>query len=269
MNQEQSDGTGYFDGDTYVFRKRNEDEEPDAWLESLQEQGDAALYTGKDDSESETDESASVKMDNWSKNDLYACIIPLVSDTETVMQAIARYGNLVKRKPGRSVAADASQAIKAAQESILRLTEAASALLLQGQVDIYQMTRNQLLAATKDLIGNGAEQPRDNAGNSTNGPPSTPKEVVQWEYQGSQDGQIHGPYSTQNMRDWIAAGYFVGPSAVKVRSIAQRERTKTAQEDLLDDLESDDDANDAKPQSTETVRGEWLQSDQVDFSQFG
>ena len=35
MNAEQSDGSGYFDGDTYVFRKHAQDEEPDAWLESL------------------------------------------------------------------------------------------------------------------------------------------------------------------------------------------------------------------------------------------
>jgi hypothetical protein len=92
MNQEQSDGTGYFDGDTYVFRKRNVDEEPDAWLESLaeqqQQQGDnngqdglastKAIPLSKEKDERNT-------MDIWTDHALFSKIVTLISDTETVM----------------------------------------------------------------------------------------------------------------------------------------------------------------------------------------
>ncbi|GKY98810.1 hypothetical protein MPSEU_000837100 [Mayamaea pseudoterrestris] len=278
MDKEGSDGTGYFDGDTYVFRKRTEDEEPDAWLESLREENGrgAALYASAKDNDSESEtEDGSVRMDDLDKNDLYATIIPLVSDTETIMQAIIRYGNLVKRKTGAKRQQQQAigqqdpsmEAITLAQDSLNSLTQASSALMLQGQVDIYQMTRNQILAAIGGDDGDGNDDSQATLYQQDTNKVSSPKEVVQWEYQGSQDGQIHGPYSTSNMREWIQAGYFVGPSAVDVRYIAERERQSTAQEDLLNDLESDDDED--KKTTTETVRGEWIKSDQVDFSRFG
>ena len=42
MQEENSDGRGYFEGDTYVFRRRDADDqaEPDAWLESVAGGGD-------------------------------------------------------------------------------------------------------------------------------------------------------------------------------------------------------------------------------------
>lgn len=289
MDREQSDGTGYFDGDTYVFRRRrSDDEEPDAWLESLQEMQDGSRHDVKDEAnESETDETSSTasaaaattqsRMDSMSIDDLYAAITPLLSEVETITQAIIRYGNLVQRKPrqssntkggaGAGVDGESSsmtkEATKAAQQALNVLTEAASALLLRGHVDIYQKTRGQLLRESK--------QSTEMSVTKLHGPENVITESgkpVLWEYQGSEDGQIHGPYSTQNMRDWIQAGYFVGPSAVKVRSVMQRERTKSAQEDLLDDLESDGENEDVSKTAMETVTSNWMLSDHVDFSQF-
>jgi len=251
MEQEKSDGTGYFDGDTYVFRKRDGDEEPDAWLESLSELKEDYAVASKEQDEPEND------MDNWMEEELYAKILPLVSDTETVMQAIARYGNLLKRPHSKQQSNKdhaSSESSNMAQTALNELTEAANALLLKGRVDIYQQTRNDLLK----LLPNE---------NTVSAYKDDDKPKVQWEYQGSQDGQVHGPYTTQQMQGWIQQGYFVGPTAVKVRTISEEKtQKKSMQEDLLSDLMDDDDEN--GKDKTEQVHGDWMQSDQVDFSKY-
>jgi CD2 antigen cytoplasmic tail-binding protein 2 len=266
MKQERSDGSGFFDGDTYVFRKRDTEAEPDAWLENLSDSKEAfAENTRSEDDSSKA--SSSDDADILSSEELYAKIIPLVSDTETVMQALVRYGNLIKRKPFKrnkgskatvkdsSSPADDTAAIEAtqmAQTALNDLTEAANALLLKGQVDIYQKTRNDLIQLLPEDDAGGDEQE------------AIDKPVVQWEYEGSQDKQIHGPYATAHMRGWIQSGYFVGPSAVKVRTVSEKE--KSLQEDLLADLMEGDD-NDDQDNSVKE-RGEWMISDQVDFNMY-
>jgi hypothetical protein len=67
------------------------------------------------------------------------------------------------------------------------------------------------------------------------------------------------------MKGWIQAGYFVGPTAVKVRTVCEKE--KSLQEDLLADLmEGDDD--DEEDNGSNKERGEWMVSDQVDFNRY-
>ena len=255
MREESTDGTGYFDGDTYVFRKGGGAEEPDAWLDSIAERGEdeivesAAASSRANDEDSDNDNEAGNKMDNWTNQELYAQIIPLVSDSETVMQAIARYGKLIRNKKEQESTALAKKALN-------DLTEASSALLLNGQHDIYQKTRQQLseLLPTKKEPNN--------------------KPVVQWEYQGSQDQQVHGPYTTQQMQGWIQQGYFVGPTAVMIRSIRQEPVAGASiKDDLLNDLMDDEDEDDnetiaKKPAATILIKGEWTKSDKVDFSQY-
>ena len=96
---------------------------------------------------------------------------------------------------------------------------------------------------------------------------------------GNEDKQIHGPFKPDQMRQWISAGYFVGASAVQVRPIFAEESGEegtTLQDDLMNDLMDDDDEDgnangdddQLKPAAKEQVRGEWQQSDRVDFRQF-
>jgi CD2 antigen cytoplasmic tail-binding protein 2 len=122
---------------------------------------------------------------------------------------------------------------------------ASSALLLHGDVDIYQKTR-------KDIMDMVPDQP-DAA------PAQEPGPVVQWEYKGNQDGEIHGPYSTQEMLGWTQAGYFVGEQAVQIRTVRTGSASEAStQEELLSDLM--DDRN-----GSLSVRGEWLSSNDVNF----
>eukprot|EP00977_Amphora_coffeiformis_P014227 scaffold3939_cov166-Amphora_coffeaeformis.AAC.16 len=273
MRQESSDGTGYFDGDTYVFRKRDAGEEPDAWLDSIEGKEDEMIeastakanaknYGGYDDDDSDAgNDTPGSKMDTWTEDELYAQIIPFVSDSETVMQAIARYGNLLKR--GKKEETETTLAKKALND----LTEASSALMMRGQHDIYQKTRQNL-----SQFLSVKEQAKDKIDDTGVAIEETP--VVQWEYQGSQDGQVHGPYTTQQMQGWIQQGYFVGASAVMIRSIRQEDVKVEMKDDLLSDLLDDDDEEDGdkgaskKPPATKVVLGDWQKSDQVDFLKY-
>lgn len=260
MDAERTDGSGYFDGDTYVFRKRDEDEEPDAWLESL---GDAdQKLPAKQKTASEEEESSETgDMDELSREELCAKLIPLVSDSETVLQALVRYGELIKlgqnmtTNNDKQASSSSSLAHSMAQEALNSLTEASNALLLKGDVDIYQKTRKDLmkLVPTKQTLLRAAVP------------------VVQWEYRGNQDGELHGPYTTEQMKSWTGAGYFVGEQAVQIRTVApstinEKKNQKPTVDDLLSDLMDDDDPK--EDESPQEVRGEWMSSNDVYFSEY-
>jgi CD2 antigen cytoplasmic tail-binding protein 2 len=286
MEEEENDGGGYFDGDTYVFRnKRGDDEEPDAWADALDEESNdagRARYTVEGTvatSTRDADTTNAPGAGDWTEEDLYARILPLVSDSETITAAIVRYGNLIKREATRGVipsngnrdptakVVDGATSLRA-QEALNELTEASSALLLKGQVDIYQKTRADLLLLLPD---SSETAKRMQAGNNSLHEPSR-KQVVQWEYMGNEDKQIHGPFTSEQMLQWVSAGWFVGASAVQIRPIFEKPAESSLQDDLMSDLMDDDgdeDGQTAKVRSeTEIFRGEWQQSDQVDFSQY-
>ena len=240
MEAETNDGSGFFDeSGTYVFRKRNPGDEPDAWLESLENQD----FVTRPDEPGEAHDP----MDDWTKEELYAKILPLVSDHESVLQALVRYGNLIKRqrKPHGISNGDGHETHLMAQSALNDLTEASNALLLKGDVDVYQMTREGVM--------NKIPEPKDKA-------------KVQWEYQGNQDNQVHGPYTTQEMMSWTQAGYFIGEQAVKVRNIKQEAQAiKSTKDELLSDLMDDDDDGEIQPT---LIRGDWVSSNDVNFNEF-
>jgi CD2 antigen cytoplasmic tail-binding protein 2 len=259
MDEERSDGTGYFDGDTYVFRKQNADEEPDAWLDTLDgdnENGNKseskpfAVPRKKENPKNDED-----SMDDWTKEQLYSKILPLVSDTETIMQAVRRYGQLLKRKGSKKGESIDQPSHDLAKQCLDDLTGAANALLFKGDVDIYDTTRNRILK----LLPEHAEEKE----------PQAKQASCQWEYTGNQDGQMHGPYTTDNMIAWTQAGYFVGAQQVQIRTI--REEELSTKDDLLADLMDDDDEDDdgdGKPKEKKLVKGEWMSSDEVDFKAY-
>ena len=292
MEQEETDGTGYFDGDTYVFRRnKDEGEEPDAWLDSLEDNGessgkndvDGSVNSGSKESRIfavvrksvEKKPTPSIDVDNLSKHELYGKILPLVSDTETVSQAVRRYGLLLRRKhrkesknngtkqpsPAPGIEGEQHDNRKTKHEELAKLcldelTACANALLFKGDVNIYDSTRNDILK----LLPQQEVAPQ----NPTKYPPA------QWEYMGNQDGKLHGPYSTEEMLRWTQAGYFVGAQQVKIRTIRKQE--PSSQNDLLADLMDDDDDDDDDDVSSRNegnhVKGPWLSSNYVDFKSY-
>jgi hypothetical protein len=263
MEQERSDGSGYFEGDTYVFRKRNPDEEPDAWLEQVQgeedDEGNEApsfKVVAAAASVKEQHEAQEPAIDSWTKEQLYSQILPLVSDTETIMQAVRRYGFLIKQQQKQKKAngkhkagngEDTDDNFNFAKTSLDDLTGAANALLFKGDVDIYDTTRNDIILKKLSLEAPVVDVPKQQ--------PAT------WEYMGDQDGLLHGPYSTEQMIGWTQAGYFVGAQQVQIRTI--REPELSTKDEMLADLMDDDDE-----EETNSIKGEWMPSNDVVFTAY-
>jgi CD2 antigen cytoplasmic tail-binding protein 2 len=264
MKNEESDGLGFFDGDTYVFRKYNaeegEDEEPDAWLDRLREdaaEGRTTEYRVPDRKPKE--EHSSYSMDDLTKEQLCQKILPLLNENETVSRALIRYGRLIKTSRGPREASRASALTGSHSTAMVYLndlTGAANALLLRGEVMIYQLTKVEI------------QRYLSNSHSSLSKQRLIEKQApAKWEYRG-QDGALHGPYSTEQMIAWTKAGYFVAEQRVHIRTIREESKQLSTQDDLLNDLIDDDDNEDGPTEGTQLSKGEWEWSTEVDFDSY-
>ena len=305
MENERTDGSGYFDGDTFVFRRNqkdgDDDEEEDAWLENLDDDNNndndknktkSTIHLWK--SKTNQQQQAQPKQDKKSKIELYQIIdSKLAKDNETVLQAIQRFGSLVAKQNKKQTQKKKLE-IKAknessvlshnghknlARESLDMLTECAQTCLMEyDDVSIYQRPKSYFQNQLAKLVKVKKEMVM--ADNHTG---ENEQKVIEWEYMGNADKkQIQGPFTTQQMISWIQAGYFVGANAVQVRSITtityKEEKQKDIKskeeklENMLQDLEDSDDENENEDpeisNSTTVTRGEWLLSEKVSFSSY-
>jgi len=257
MKREESDGTGYFDGDTYVWRKHDPNDEPDAWLDSLGDESNIAqsFKSVLQSPEDNQDEGGTPENpDTLTKEDLYLRMLPLMNGNESVAQAVRRYGAVSKQNKLQSKKGDqrSEEAYQKAKCCLDDLTGAANALLLKGEVNIYD-TRRQWIhrffskhLATDKKLPNKKEAPAD------------------WEYKGNQDGKIHGPYTTQQMMEWMQAGYFVGLQKVRIRTI--RKLNLSTMDDLMADLMDGDENSGSNEETLE--KGEWQWSDELNMKNY-
>lgn len=408
MTSEREDGSGYFDGDTYVFRRGNPEEEEDAWLDQLDENtrnrngninGNINGNTSKDSSSNinamnNTNTQSSITststtasnardartraMNEMTKEQIYDELVPLLAtDSESILQALGRYGSIIKRETkqlkllrkkqakdptqetqsqsqsqSQSQIANIKKEPSASTKALNRLTELSNVCMMKyddsaiydrdrayftnilGKSDAEETMkrkRSYFAGADADVnvdagmngIDHGVAAKRSrgedndaavhthaNTANASNASKDESIHVqvnTQWEYRGNEDNAIHGPYKTQEMMEWIKAGYFVGPMAVDVRMIT-RDATYTngghnvghnggghndrkdeielkskeeVVDDLLGDLEDSDDENEnenesegeAEAKGRETgidsaIASEWQRSDEIDFSKY-
>jgi CD2 antigen cytoplasmic tail-binding protein 2 len=313
MREEETDGSGYFDGDTYVFRNNvlTEDGEADAWADTLMKDGNGQAGGDDDDDgpkisiarnraaaaarNKSTTTAPQEDLDELSKEELYQRIVPLMGGArESIMAAIRRYGTLAKPKfhsknrrnqqkqPNQqeTKANDSTSIINVAKSHLDDLTGAANALLLKGEVDIYDRTRQSILRLYPSLSDTADAKP------SIATATSKPK----WEYQGNEDHQLHGPYTTDQMIGWVRSGYFVGAQRVKIRtittSVEEEEKVVveppqlSTEEDLMADLMDDDDDDEEEEESrpvkkardaqstTITVKGQWMWSNEIEYRKY-
>ena len=211
MTSEREDGEGYFDGDTYVFRRgRGGNDEDDAWLDQFQENEDAykgnenKIQGGDDSGTGSTSTSTSTFMNLpklkvnklqskdenkqiqtqsalaskseqdqlTTKEQVYDRLLPLLaSDSETVLQALGRYGTIMKREKKQKAAkrnrnrntntnsdsnstnkskepqenASASSSVSASAIALNRLTELSSLCMMKfDDGNIYERSRGSL-----------------------------------------------------------------------------------------------------------------------------
>ncbi|GMH90298.1 hypothetical protein TL16_g11723 [Triparma laevis f. inornata] len=220
-------------------------------------------------------------MTDSTKASLFNVMANLLQDTETVLKGLRRLGKLKnpekqkKASGGYGKKKDKDKEKKkeeltpentAAASAFNQLTEAADALLNAGETDIYEMTKEILLnqVDTKTSIFRGEESNVD-AGDAG---------TTQWEYRG-QDGNVHGPFPSKSMFEWVSKGYFTGVNAVDVRiwNGAVNKSNDTKKEDLKDDLMDDladdlmDEGEEEKvEEKKEEKKEEWQRSDKVNFA---
>jgi len=169
MREEREGGLGYFDGDTYVFRK-GEAAEEDAWVDGLDDKEPAATGTDsgnkiifpKNKSQKKKQQS---EVKELSKNEMMEKVVELLlSDDETVFMAIRRYGTILRRekqKKGKKKYVrqrkeeeqpkgvedmnidekEEENVTTTAQMKLNLLVELADALLMNGDNEAYDRTR--------------------------------------------------------------------------------------------------------------------------------
>lgn len=245
MRNEETDGSGFFDGDTYVFRQarsKDVDEEPDAWADELPSFRDLkGKVTSRTQTLSVKKNDDELALEGSSKETLYKTMLTLLEGKETVTRALIRYGQLAKTASGQS-----------AKLALVKLTGIANALLSRGDVEVYQYTKSTL---TKNI-------PKSTSGGDEN----AAKETF-WEYKGSHDGQIHGPYSSVEMLTWRKAGYFVGNQRVLVRKVEKKyDEDPATQGELLSDLLEGSDSKQAENGEKDGEPSSWIWSDSIEFN---
>ena len=309
MREEDTDGTGYFDGDTYVFRNNTPlGEEEDAWVDDVDNSNplkiDPATLSSSSFSvnKNKRKQSSQEDLDQYSKAQLYQKVLPFIGNTESIMQAIQRYGKIVKNNSRRSnqnyeggtkqqrtndgTKITVSDQHDVAKKNLDDLTGIANFLLLnKGEVDIYDTTKAKIFHMFPSTAIESKNSSMVMITTITRGNITT-----KWEYQGNEDNQLHGPYTTEQMLSWTKAGYFVGAQRVKIRTVREEkdetERSKplSTQDDLLADIMDDDDDDDdgdddvkteesrpskrSKSKNFTTNRGAWMWSSEVNFRNY-
>jgi len=254
LNEERSSGEGYFEGDMYVFRRRKDDEEEDAWLQSLNDQpqissatkdGDAESSEDSDDESADRPEADKI----LGKAKVIREILPLLrTPKETVSDAMRRYGHISAQQAKINKLDNGDNA----RQCLQKLTKLANQLvMIHFENDVYDKSAEELQLWHQVL---------------TAGTPSN-KSPTQWEYYG-QDNNIHGPFSTEQMLQWTKQGYFIGECAVRMRIVrkdaTQEEMKAAAVHDLMADLEESDNEDSGATDRQENAN-EWMMSDKIDF----
>lgn len=200
LKAEREGGEGYFDGDSYVFRKLEDggralDEEPDAWLDGLggrDADGGGKSAFGADGAEGgiarlsragTTSSSAKSKQPKLDLDEVPTAVICgrtaalLAGDKETVAGALKRYGDVISRdrqrrkkkqrkEDGRSDAGEEDEeGVAAARKALSDLTDLADAMLMGGDGDVYSRTKEELAkmaaAAGGEHAFSGQKRKRD------------------------------------------------------------------------------------------------------------
>eukprot|EP01032_Pedospumella_encystans_P016088 gene16088-18370_t len=275
---------GHFDENmNYVFKK--EKGEVDAWVAEMDEVameqaiGEAAKAVKRKAAEREEQDRRDAMREFKTAIQLKKELIALMQPKETVAGAMRRLsgkgdkpeagkdaGIVRRRAPPKATENDESnkpsvqltsaqqklQDLKEARERrgrIDRITELADELLSRGLTGVYTMSYESLKASTQT-----------------------------WEYQGQADGQIHGPYTAQQLAGWKAQGYF---NSVMVRPVGENHaadgveasgvqisRPAAPVDSMYDDDIYGTDTPAAPPVAAPAVVAAWVNSDDVDFGEY-
>lgn len=218
MRAEQEEGR-FDDQGNYVRKAADPDAVYDSWLEGVSKKDIRKAKEAAEKREVERKEKDRMD-DSVLTADVLRIIITRLERGETILDALARLGKGLRRKPkwrnkkknkksnGDDVEMTGDNPEEAKRREIIdTITGAADILMSRGQPEIYD-TQRELLT----------RQYRNETGEAWDDPPSTStkgeleqEEPSMWEYRWSDardGGDVHGPYDSSMMNSWKSAGYF-------------------------------------------------------------
>ena len=146
-------------------------------------------------------------------------LLSIMLPGETVTRAMRRISNLLnsnKKKAGsNNVISKKNQlSTSTTANNVDMVTEDANVILVDNEVDKAnrKVQLERLTEISDELLSFGLSGVYEMSYEAIEAT------AVRWEYQG-QDGQLHGPYTAQEIASWKAAGYFSGENAVMMRKV--------------------------------------------------
>ncbi|KAJ5793176.1 uncharacterized protein N7503_009154 [Penicillium pulvis] len=217
MSTEQEEGQ-FDESGNYVRKAVDPDAVYDSWLDGVSKKDIQKAKDAAEKREEERKEQDRVN-DSVLTSDVLKTIIIHLERGETILEALARLGKGLKRKPKwqnkkknkkNSITEDTEMTDENPDEAnrkkaIDAITGAADILMGRDQPEIYDTERELL-----------TRQYRNETGEPWVDPPSEPVVAqadgpTMWEYRWSDardGGDAHGPYDSSMMASWNSAGYF-------------------------------------------------------------
>ncbi|KAJ5103869.1 hypothetical protein N7532_004398 [Penicillium argentinense] len=218
MSTEQEEGR-FDDQGNYVRKAVDPDAVYDSWLAGVSKKDIRKAKEAADKREEER-KAKDRRDDEVLTADALKTIITHLERGETILEALARLGKGLPRKPKWQTkkknkkskeAEDTEMADETSDEAVRRraieaVTGAADILMGRDQPEIYDTERELLTRQYKSETGEDWVDPSSTLANmeSEQGP-------TMWEYRWSDardGGNVHGPYESLMMQSWQGAGYF-------------------------------------------------------------
>ena len=218
MRAEQEEGR-FDDQGNYVRKAADPDAVYDTWLDGVSKKDIRKAKEAAEKREEERKEQDRVN-DSVLTADALATIITHLERGETILEALARLGKGLQRKPKWqnkkknkkvAVSEDTEMTEENPEEDVRRkaidaVTGAADILMGRGQPEIYDTARELLTRQYRNETG---EDWVDQQGLSKEAEPDTNATMWEFRWADARDGgNTHGPYDSVTMESWKNAGYF-------------------------------------------------------------
>lgn len=213
-------------------RKRRVGDEDEAEEEKQREEKQADKENDEEEEEEEV-EPAEDPLASYTQHQLTEAVIELLLPGETVAKALRRLGGLGGQKKGKlREESEPTEETKRDTEKLDRLTALADRLVGSGMFEIYQQTYEKLAYLLKSMSSTRPAVGREHGGDGDEeedeldmfadkfdeSHTADKKEAevnkvsneVMWEYkwENKDDSEVFGPFTSQQMQDWVDEGYF-------------------------------------------------------------
>eukprot|EP00160_Parvularia_atlantis_P013880 Unigene313_Nuclearia_a/m.1051 Unigene313_Nuclearia_a/g.1051 ORF Unigene313_Nuclearia_a/g.1051 Unigene313_Nuclearia_a/m.1051 type:complete len:377 (+) Unigene313_Nuclearia_a:47-1177(+) len=220
MNEELEEGD--FDESGFYTLKKDAQDSHDPWLDSISVDDIRNAKRAKEKYDRIRQE-AELERSAGNVESMLRQVVAVLEPNETAIQALKRLGgtgrtSATRRKDGPAQPPQQQHQQQSAESrrQFDLLTEACDRLVGMGEYGIYSETR-EAVQARLGTVGNGAAASPSSTAAAAAAAPAA--DGVQWQYKWQPDGEVFGPFSSEQMHAWTEQGLF-GEGGVLVRKLA-------------------------------------------------